>query len=82
MTAGLVLDEFDVNLPPLTPRLVLIIVVVVGGRSRDARTLDASNVGAVAGRIVMGGGRGIGVSDVSHFWVVIRESCGIVVEKQ
>ena len=81
MTAGLVLDEFDVNLPPLTSRLVIIFVVVVG-RSRDARTLDASNVGAVAGRIVMGGGRGIGVSDLSHFWVVIRESFGIVVEKQ
>ena len=81
MTAGLVLDEFDVNLPPLTSRLVVIIVVVVG-HSRDARTLDASNVGAVAGRIIMGGGRGIGVSDVRHFGVVIRESCGIVVEKQ
>lgn len=73
MSTGLVLDELDVDLPPLATRLVVVIVVVVGGRA-DTRTLHASIVSAVAvaGRVVQAGGRvRIGVSDVGHFAIAI-----------
>lgn len=66
MSSRLVLDEFDVNLSPLTSRLVLIIIIIVGSGT-DARTLDAASVGAVAGRIVMGIWGSIGIRNVGHF---------------
>lgn len=68
MPTGLVLDEFDVDLPPLTSGLVVVVIVIVGGGT-NARTLYASRVGAisVAGHVVVTAGGGIGISDVGHF---------------
>jgi len=64
----LVLDELDLDLPSLAAWLVIIIVIVVGS-SRDAWTLGATALGAVAGREVVLRRRvvGGGISDVSHF---------------
>lgn len=58
MSAGLVLDELDINFSSFTPWLVIIVVVVVGSCA-DPRTLYTAIVGAisVAGRVVLGGGR-------------------------
>ena len=69
MSTRLVLDEFDVNLPPLTSGLVVVIIVVVGGSSTDAGPLGASRVGAiaVAGRVFMAAGGSIWIRDVGHF---------------
>ena len=66
MSSGLVLDEFDVNLSPLASRLVFIVIVVVGSGA-DARTLDASSVSTIAGRIVVGIWGSIGIRNVGHF---------------
>ena len=68
MSTRFVLNKFDVNLPPLTPGLVIVVVVVISG-STDARTLNASRVSAIsiAGRVVVSAGGGIGISDVGHF---------------
>ena len=66
MSTRLVLDELDVNLPPLTSRLVIVVVVVIG-RGTHTRTLDAASVGAVAvvGR-VEARRMSVGVGDVGH----------------
>ena len=68
MSARLVLDEFDVNLPPLTSGLIVVVIVVVGGGGTDARTLDSSGVSAisVAGRVFMTAGGSIGIRNVGH----------------
>ena len=68
MSTRLVLDEFDVNLPPLTSGLVVIVVVVVGGGGTDARTLNSSGVStiSVAGRVFMTAGGSIGIRNVGH----------------
>lgn len=47
MTAGLVLNEFDVNLPSLATRLVVVVVIIICS-SADSRSFDAAVVGAVA----------------------------------
>lgn len=63
-----VLDELDVNLPPLATGFVVIVIVVVRS-SADARSLDASRIGvAIAGERVVGARAvvGIGVLDVGH----------------
>ncbi len=68
MPSRFVLDELDVNLPPLATGLVIIIVVVVGS-SADARTFDASRIRvAIAGERVVGARAvvGIGILDVGH----------------
>jgi len=65
-----ILNEFDVNLPPLATGLVIVVVVVVGS-STDARTLDTSSLSAIAiaGRVIKaGGGLVVGISDVGHVW--------------
>jgi len=64
VTTRFVLDEFDVDFPPLPTWLVVIIVVVVGC-STHAGTLDAARVSAIAGRVIVVRG-GIGISDVCH----------------
>ena len=71
MPTRLVLDEFDVDLSSLAPRLVVIVIVVIAS-SADTRTLDAA-VGvaiAVAGRkrVVLRSRRllWIGVSNIGH----------------
>ena len=53
MSARLVLNEFDVNLAPFAPGLVVVVVVVVSSSSADTRTLDAAifcTLAAIAGR--------------------------------
>lgn len=72
MSSRLVLDEFDVNLPPLASGLVFIIIIVVGSGT-DARTLDAASVSAVAGRIVVGVWGSIGIRNVGHYQEETRE---------
>ena len=47
VTTRLILNELNVNLPPLTARLVIIIVVVVRSRA-DTRALHAAGIGTVA----------------------------------
>ena len=70
VSTRLILDELDVNLPPLPTRLVIIVVVIVAGCA-DARALDTATLGAtVPGResIVLGAGGllVIGIGDVGH----------------
>ena len=68
MSSRLVLDELDVNFPPLATGLVIIIVVVIGG-STDARTLDASSISiAIASERVLSTRAlvGVGILDVGH----------------
>ena len=62
----LVLDEFDVNLSPLSSRLVVVVIVVIGS-SAHARTLDTARIGTVAivGR-VQAGRVGVWIGNVSH----------------
>ena len=60
----LVLDELDVNLSPLAPRLIIVVVVVIGCRTH-ARAFDATSISAIAGHVVVAG-RSIGVSNVGH----------------
>jgi len=47
VTTRFVLDELDLDLPPLTAGLVVVVVIVVG-RVADALALDASALGAIA----------------------------------
>ena len=68
VTTRLVLNELDVNLSSLAPRLVIVVVIVVGS-SRNAWTLDAPSIAvAVAGQRVVSAGTvlGIGILDVGH----------------
>lgn len=67
MSTRFVLNKFDVNLPPLTSGLVVVVVIIISGGT-DARTLNASRVGAIsiAGRVVVSARGGIGISDVGH----------------
>ena len=50
MSARLVLDELDLNLSPLAAGLVVIVVIVVGGRTRPFRASIgiAGDKGAIA----------------------------------
>ena len=50
MSARLVLDELDLNLSPLAAGLVVILVIVVGGRARPFRASIgiAGDEGAIA----------------------------------
>ena len=48
-----ILDEFDLNLPPLATWLVVVVIVIVGGSGRGALTLDAS-VLAIAQVVLVG----------------------------
>ena len=61
-----VLDKLDVNLSPLAPGLVVVVIIIIGG-SAHARTLDTSSVCTVAivGR-VEAGRVGVGIGDVGH----------------
>ena len=61
-----VLDEFDVNLPPLTARLVIVIIIIVCS-STHARPLNAASIGAVAivGRVEPRR-MGVWIGDVGH----------------
>ena len=68
MTARFVLDELDVDLSPLTARLVIIVIIVVGSGA-DARTLDAASLSAIAiaGRVVEARRRiVVRIGDVGH----------------
>lgn len=68
VTTRLVLDELDINLPPLPPGLVIVIVIVIRS-SRDAWTLDASSIAiTIASQRVVSTGAvlGIGILDVGH----------------
>lgn len=71
MSTRLVLDKFDIDLSPLAPRLVVIIVVVIAS-SADTRTFHAAVCIAVgvAGRkrVVLrrGGLLWIGISNIGH----------------
>lgn len=70
VATGLVLDELDVDLPPLPTGLIVIVVIVVAG-STEARALDAAillRTVPIAGRqaIVLDGGRLGGIDDVGH----------------
>ena len=68
VTTRLVLNELDVNLSSLAPRLVIVVVIVVSG-SRNAWTLDASSIAvAVASQRVVSAGTvlSIGILDVGH----------------
>lgn len=50
MSARLVLDELDLNLSPLAAGLVVVVVIVVGGRTRPFRAsiCIAGDKGAIA----------------------------------
>ena len=71
MPTRFILNELDVNLPPLAPRLIVVVVIVVG-RGGDARSLDAPIVAvAVAGHAqgVVLGARAVlvvGILDFGH----------------
>lgn len=68
----LVRDELDLNLAALTAWLVIIIVVVVGGRgplTLDPTVIGAANGAAIAHRVIIeGGGRSLVVlvGDIGH----------------
>lgn len=82
MPSRFVLNELDVNLPPLAPGLVIIIVVVVSS-SAGARTLDTSIIAiAIAGERVVGTGAvvGSGVLDVGHGRESQSRPRGVVVD--
>lgn len=69
MTARLVGDELDLNLSPLASRLIVVIVIVVGGRGTlafDAARFDWIPVSD--GMLIEGGGRTLVVliRDVGH----------------
>ena len=64
VTARLVLDEFDIDLPPLTTSSLVIVVIFIRC-SAYSRTFDTTCVGAIARRVVVSW-RGIRISDVSH----------------
>lgn len=75
VTTRLVLDELDVNLSSLAPRLVVVIVIVVSS-SRHAWTLDASSIAiAVTSQRVVSTGAvlGIRILDVGHIGFVATE---------
>ena len=68
MTTRLVLNKFDVNLPPLATGLVIVIIVVVCG-GRHAWALDSSSIsvaGAREGVVSAGAVLSIRVLDVGH----------------
>lgn len=71
MSTRLVLDEFYIDLSPLAPWLVVIVIVVVACGA-DARTLHAAVCVAIAvagrKRVVLRRGRllGVGISNISH----------------
>ena len=67
MTTRLVLDEFDLDLSPLTATLLIIIVVVVACL-RHSGTLRASRLEPIAGEIVARRRvvEGIRIGDVGH----------------
>ena len=83
MAPRFILDEFNVDLPPLATRLVIVVVVVVAGSSRNAGPLHASSLSAIAiagrKRVILGRGRllMIGVNDVGHdvFEMINCEDC-------
>jgi hypothetical protein len=68
VTARLVLDELDLDLPPLTAALLVIIIVIVACHGCPG-SFGASRIDSIAGEIItrrrVVEGRGIG--DVSHF---------------
>ena len=55
VSTRLVLNELDVNLPALTARLFIIIVIIVAGSSADARTFDTAIVSALASVAIAAG---------------------------
>jgi hypothetical protein len=63
----LILDEFNLNLSPLTATLLIIVIVVVTC-CRHSGTLGASRLEPVAGEVVTWGRmvEGVRVSDVGH----------------
>lgn len=67
MAARLILNELDVDLTTLSAGFVVVVVVVVGCGA-DARTLDATVVGAIGIVGVIGARRlwCVGVGDVCH----------------
>jgi hypothetical protein len=67
MTTRFVLDEFDLNLSPLTATLFIIVVVVVAC-CRHSRTLCASRLEPIAGEVVARGRvvEGARIGDVGH----------------
>jgi hypothetical protein len=71
-----ILDEFNLNLPSLTSRLIVIIVIIVGS-SAEARTFGASILdGTIAGDKVILSGRRVFVSDgsdIRHVGVWVQE---------
>ena len=70
MATRLVGDELDLDLPALATRLIIIIVVVVGGRGTLAldTTVLAGRIAIPDGVVVEGrrGGRVVLVGDVGH----------------
>lgn len=71
MSTRLVLDEFDIDLSPLAPRLVVIIIIIVASGA-DPRTFHAAVCVAIAvagrKRVVLrrGGLLWIGISNIGH----------------
>ncbi len=61
-----ILDELDVDLPPFTPWLVIVVIIIVSC-SAHARPLDAAGIGAVAivGRVETRR-MGVWIGDVGH----------------
>lgn len=77
MPSRFILDEFDVDLSPLTSRLVIVIVIVVSSLT-DARTLDASSVAvAIASQRVIStfGLVDDGILDVGHDSTRLADFC-------
>lgn len=71
MSAGFILNEFDVYLPPLATGLVVVIIIVVGvvadARPFDTAILSTCYAVAVTGRSLVLDGWGLcGVGKVSH----------------
>jgi len=56
VSTRLVLDKLDLNLSPLTTWLVIVVVIIISGSGRGARTLDASVLSSIAQVILVGRG--------------------------
>lgn len=71
MSAGFILNKFDIDLPPLATGLVVVIVIVVSvvadARPFDTAILSTCYAVAVTGRSLVLDGWGLcGVGKVSH----------------
>ena len=77
MPSGFVLDEFDVDLPPLATGLVLVIIIVISSLT-DTRTLDTSCVAVAITSQRVFSSLGLvngGILDVGHW--VLEQGCEV-----